>query len=444
MFEKITDSIKSAISKVRHYDDEASLKRVLEDLKKALLKADVHHKVTKDLLIKVEAKAKIAGIGKTQFAKALEESLLEVLAVAGSGGFVFAAKPPTVVLMAGLQGSGKTTTTAKLANYLKQRGKKVLLAAADLERLAAVEQLKQLSLQAEVEVFTGSNALEVAKGALKKAQDGLYDVLIIDTAGRLAIDKALMDELASIKKAVNPHEIFYVADSLTGQDAVKTATSFNEIMSLSGVILTKFDGDSTGGVAIGLASQVGVPLRFIGTGEKLAELELFVPDRIVTRLMGEGDIAGLAEKVSTVIDEKKAKDLQKKIKKGAFNFNDFLEQMESISKLGSMKSILSMIPGASQLTKQLGDLDLENSKEVVRIRAMISSMTKKEREDPDLLNGSRRERIAKGCGVSVAEINRVLKQFKNAAKMAKQFSGKQGLSQLQALMGQQGMALLNK
>lgn len=444
MFEKITDSIKSAVSKIRHFDDEKSLKRVLDDLRKALLKSDVHHKVTKDLLTKVEQKTKQQEIGKASFAKALEESLFETLAAAGSQGFVFAPKPPTVVIMAGLQGSGKTTTTAKLANYLKQRNKKVLLAAADLERVAAVDQLKQLAIQAQVDIHTGSNPIDVAKESLKKAKDSLYDVLIIDTAGRLAIDEKLMEELKAIKKAVDPDEIFYVADSMTGQDAVKTAISFNEAMELTGVILTKFDGDSTGGVAIGLASQVGVPLRFIGTGEKLADLELFVPDRIVSRLMGEGDMAGLAEKVSTVIDEKKAKDIQKKIKKGAFNFNDFLEQIETVSKLGNMKSLLSMIPGAGQLTKQLGDIDLENSREIVAIRAMINSMTKKERENPDLINGSRRERIAKGSGVSVAEINRVLKQFKGAAKMAKQFSSKQGLAQLSALMGQQGLANLKR
>ena len=440
MFEKIADSLKSAVSRLRHFDDEAALKRVLDDLKKALLKSDVHHKVVKELLGTVEAKTRQAGIGKAQFAKALEEALFETLAAAGNQGFVYAAKPPTVVLMAGLQGSGKTTTTAKLAHYLKQRGKKVLLAAADLQRLAAVEQLKQLSDQVGVELFTGSEPVAVAKGALERAKQGLFDVLIIDTAGRLAIDEALMKELKTVKAAVNPDEVFYVADSMTGQDAVKTAQSFHEAVNLTGVVLTKFDGDATGGLAIGLASQVGVPLRFIGMGEKIADLEIFIPDRIVGRLMGEGDVAGLAEKVSSVIDEKKAKDLQKKIKKGDFNFNDFLEQMESLSKLGNMKSLLSMIPGAGQLAGQLGDMDLQNSREIVRIRAMIHSMTLKEREDPDLINGSRRERIAKGAGLNVPEVNRVLKQFKNAAKMAKQFSGKKGLSQLQALMGQQSAA----
>ncbi len=437
MFEKIADSLRIATGKLRHFDNEQSLKKVLSELKKALLKADVHHKVVKELIMSVELKTKKGEIGKANFVKALEETLHETLATAGSQGFVYASKPPTVVLMAGLQGSGKTTTTAKLAHYLKQRGKKVLLAAADLQRLAAVEQLKQLSEQVEVELFTADTPQAVAKGALKRAKEGLFDVLIVDTAGRLAIDEALMEEIAEVKKILDPHEVFYVADSMTGQDAVKTAKSFHEALAVTGVILSKFDGDATGGLAIGLASQVGVPLRFIGLGEKVTDLEIFIPDRIVGRLMGEGDVAGLSEKVGTVIDEKKAKAISKKIKKGDFNFNDFLEQMETIGKLGNMKSLISMIPGASNMLGQLGDMDLENSKEIVRIRAMIYSMTPKERENPDLLNGSRRERIAKGAGMSVVEINRVLKQFKNAAKMAKKFSGKKGMADLQALMGQQ-------
>ena len=437
MFDKITESLRTAVGKLRHFDDEKSLKRVLDELKKALLKADVHHKVVKDVVSSVELKTKQGEIGKANFIKALEETLHGVLAAAGSQGFVYASKPPTVVLMAGLQGSGKTTTTAKLAHYLKQRGKKVLLAAADLQRLAAVEQLRQLSEQVGVELFTADTPQAVAKGALKRAKEGLFDVLIVDTAGRLAIDEALMKEIAEVKKLLDPHEIFYVADSMTGQDAAKTASAFHEALAITGVILSKFDGDATGGLAIGLAAQVGVPLRFIGMGEKVSDLEIFIPERIVSRLMGEGDVAGLSEKVGTVIDEKKAKELSKKIKKGDFNFNDFLEQMETIGKLGSMKSLLSMIPGAGNMLGQLGDMDLENSKEIVRIRAMIYSMTKKEREEPDLLNGSRRERIARGAGMSVPEINRVLKQFKNAAKMAKKFSGKKGMADLQALMGQQ-------
>ena len=282
----------------------------------------------------------------------------------------------------------------------------------------------------------GTEQEELVKAGIEKARNNLYDVVLIDTAGRLAIDEALMGELKAVKEVAKPSEIFYVADSMTGQDAVRTATSFKEQIGIDGVILSKYDGDSKGGVALGIASQVDVPLRFIGSGEKMEDIELFLPERIVNRLMGFGDIEGLAEKTANIIDEKKAKELSKKIKKGKFNFNDFLEQMESMKKMGSMKSIMGMIPGMGDLSKALKDFDMENSKEIRQIKAMVSSMTQKEREDPDLLNNSRKMRIAAGCGMSQMEVNRVLKQFKNAAKMAKKFSGKKGMQDLQAMMGQ--------
>ena len=441
MFNKISDSLKTAVNKIKHFDDEKSLKKALDELKKSLLKADVHHKVTKDLIEAVSLETKQNGIGKESFLKALQTTLTETLTTEGSQGFVFAANPPTVILMAGLQGSGKTTTTGKLAYYLKQRGKKVLMVAADLQRLAAVEQLRQIGEQIEVDTYTDENAKDpqaVAKAAMEKAKSGHYDVVLMDSAGRLAIDDALMDELQKLKSFVKPHEVFYVADSLTGQDAVRTAETFQEKIGINGVILTKFDGDTSGGVALGLAKQTGVPLRFIGMGEKMPDLEVFIPERIVGRLMGAGDVESLAEKVGTVIDEKKAKALSKKIKKGAFNFNDFLEQMENMKKLGSMKSILGMIPGMQNMASQIGDMDLENSKEMKQIKAMISSMTPGEREDPELLNAGRKRRIAAGAGLSDQQVNRVLKQFKNASKMAKKFSGKKGMQDLQKMMGQAG------
>jgi signal recognition particle subunit SRP54 len=298
--------------------------------------------------------------------------------------------------MTGLQGSGKTTTTGKLANYLKRKKKKVLVVAADLQRLAAVEQLRQITAQVEVELYedeSTKNPVEVVTAALEKANNSLYDVVLIDTAGRLAIDDELMNELEDVKKAASPDEIFYVADSLTGQDAVRTATTFKEKIGIDGVILSKYDGDSKGGVALGLASQVQVPLRFIGSGEKMEDLEVFLPDRVVNRLMGFGDIEGLAEKTSSAIDEKQAKRLTKKIQKGKFNFNDFLEQMESMKKMGSMKSLIGMIPGMGNMSKALKDFDLENSSELKNIKAMVSSMTMKERENPDLLNNSRKQRM---------------------------------------------------
>ena len=442
VFTALTDSFKSAINKIRFADDEKSLKKALDTLKKSLLKADVHHKVVRELIKKVELETKKAGIGKESFLRSLKNNLTSMLTAPGNQGFVFSSKPPTVVLMAGLQGSGKTTTTIKLANFIKEKKKKVLVAACDLQRLAAVEQLKQLSEQYNIDLYYNENEkdpIKVAKEAFKKAKSALYDVLIIDTAGRLAIDEELMDEIKAIAKAVNPNEVFYVADSLTGQDAIRTADTFNKYLNITGVILTKYDGDSKGGVALGIAHQLGIPLRFIGTGEKAGDFEPFLPDRIVGRLMGEGDLISLAEKTSNIIDEKKAKKLTSKIKKGQFNFNDFLEQMESMKKLGSLKNIVGMIPGMSGMASKIKDMDLENSTEIKRIKAMINSMTKKERENPDLLNNSRKRRIAAGAGLSQVEVNRFLKQFKNAAKMAKKFSGKGGMKDLQNLLGGQNM-----
>jgi signal recognition particle subunit SRP54 len=440
MFEVLTDSFKSAINKVRFADDDRSLKKALDTLKKSLLKADVHHKVVKDLVKTIETETRQDGIGKESFLKSMQKNLTDILTVPGSQGFVYASKPPTVALMCGLQGSGKTTTTVKLANFIKQKQKKVLVAACDLQRLAAVEQLKQLCEQNEIDLFfddSEKNPVKIAKDALKRAKEGLYDVIIIDTAGRLAIDEELMSELKDVKDALNPDEVFYVADSLTGQDAVRSASTFHDQMAITGVILTKYDGDSKGGVALGIAKQVGVPLRFIGMGEKVADLEQFLPERIVTRLMGEGDLATLAEKTADVIDEKQARKLTSKIKKGKFNFNDFLDQLESMKKLGNLKSLVGMIPGMSGMAGKLKDMDLDNNADVAKIKAMISSMTKKERELPELLNNSRKKRLASGAGLSQLEVNRFLKQFKNAAKMAKKFSGKNGMKDLQNLMAQQ-------
>jgi signal recognition particle subunit SRP54 len=371
----------------------------------------------------------------------MRQALYKLLEVGGNKGFVFAPNPPTVILMTGLQGSGKTTTTGKLATYLKAKQKKVLIVAADLQRLAAVEQLRQITQQIEVELYEDEatkNPVDVVKSALEYANSKIFDVVLIDTAGRLAIDDELMDELSEVKKVASPDEIFYVADSLTGQDAIRTATTFKEKIGIDGVILSKYDGDSKGGVALGLSSQVQVPLRFIGMGEKMEDLEVFLPDRIVNRLMGFGDIEGLAEKTANVIDEKTAKKLTKKIQKGKFNFNDFLEQMEQMKKMGSMSSIMGMIPGMGGMSKAIKDFDFENSSELKNIKAMVSSMTKKERENPDLLNNSRKQRIDNGCGLTIVEVNRMIKQFKNAGKMAKKFSGKNGMKQLQSMMGGMG------
>ncbi|MDR0666589.1 MAG: signal recognition particle protein Srp54 [Campylobacteraceae bacterium] len=440
MFDVLTDSFKAAINKIRFSDDEKALKNALETLKKSLLKADVHHKVVKELLNAVEIDTKKYGIGQRQFLRAIRENLTKILTANGNQGFVFASKPPTVALMMGLQGSGKTTTTIKLAVYLKLRKKKVLVAACDLQRLAAVEQLKQLCAQNEIDLYfddNEKNPVKIAKEALKRANEQMYDVLLVDSAGRLAIDEELINELLRMSETLSPHERFYVADSMGGQDAVRSAQSFHDKVGITGVILSKYDGDGKGGIALGIASQVGVPLRFIGIGEKSADLESFIPDRAVNRLMGEGDLVTLAEKTSVVMDEKEAKAITKKIQKGEFNFNDFLAQMESMKKLGSMKSIIGMIPGLSQVAGQLKDFDFENSVEMKRIKAMINSMTVKERLSPSILNNARKRRISAGAGLSQMEVNRFFKQFEHASKIAKKFSSKDGMANLQNMMRQQ-------
>lgn len=438
MFEQISDSFRSAVNKLKTIDDEKALKNAMETLKKALLKADVYHKVVKDLLTNIEKDLKEKGIGQKQFLDSIKNNLTTTLTAPGNQGFVYASNPPTVVLMAGLQGSGKTTTTVKLANYLKLRKKKVLVAACDLQRLAAVEQLKQLCMANEIDLFSidgEANPINVAKGAAKKAKDGLYDVLLVDTAGRLAIDEELMKELKEVKSTINPHEVFYVADAMSGQDAVRSASGFDEALDITGVVLSKFDSDSKGGVAIGIAKQLEIPLRFVGVGEKVADLESFIPDRIVSRIMGEGDLATLVEKTSTIIDEKEAKRLNKKIKKGQFNFNDFIEQLESVKKLGNMKNLIGMIPGLSNVAGKLKDIDLEGSDEIKRIKAMIQSMTPKERENPELLNNSRKRRLANGAGLSQMDVNKFLKQFSNASKIAKKLSNKTSMRGLESMLG---------
>ena len=438
VFDTLSNSLRSVASKIRFNDDEKALTRALNELKKTLLKNDVHHKVVKSLLESIASQTKEKGIGKQSFLDALKTSLTQILTTNGHYGFVYAQKPPTIVLMCGLQGSGKTTTSAKLANYLKTRNKKVLLVACDLARLAAVHQLKILGEQIEVEVFSqeNSNVLEIAKAAKNRAEQGEFDVMIVDSAGRLAIDDVLMQELKSLKDYLKPNETFYVVDSLSGQDGIRSAQAFKDQIGLSGAILTKFDSDSKGGIALNIAYQLQTPLRFIGNGEKIPDLDIFIPDRIVSRLMGAGDIISLAEKTATILDEKEAKNLGNKLKKGQFGFEDFLAQVENIKKLGSMSSLVSMIPGLSQMAGQLKNIDLDNSQEIKNIRAMVHSMTPKERQNPSLLNGSRRKRIALGAGLEVSDINRIIKQFDNASKMAKRLSQKGGMQDLMGLMGQ--------
>lgn len=445
MFDTLTSSFKGIINKIRFADDEKSLQRACDELKKTLLKNDVYHKATKQIIQEVSQRTKSNGIGKQSFMNALQDSLNEILKSKKSYGISFSPTPPSVILMMGLQGSGKTTSSAKLALYLKQRGKKVLLVACDLHRLAATQQLSQLAASIEVDIFTPNqsskpeNALQVAKEAKQKAINAHYDVVIIDSAGRLSIDEALMQELLEIKDSINATECLYVADSLSGQDGIRSAQNFNEKIGIDGVILSKFDSDSKGGIALSIAYQIGVPLKFIGSGEKVADFDVFVPERIISRLMGAGDIASLAEKTASVINQDEAKSIAKKIKKGQFGFEDFINQIENVKKLGSMSSIVSMIPGLGGMASALKDVDLDKSNEIKNIRAMVNSMTKKERENPDLLNGSRRKRIAQGSGLEVSDINRIIKQFDQAAKLAKKLSQKGGMQELMSMMGNMRM-----
>lgn len=438
MFETLSSGFRSAINKIRFKDDEKALDKALDELKKTLLKNDVYHKTTKEILQKTKEQTKLNGIGRDSFLNALSKSLLDILEVGGVYGFTYAKKPPTTILMSGLQGSGKTTTSAKLANYLKARNKKVLLVPCDLQRLAAVTQLKTLGEQIEIEVFhsDSKDPIMVAKEAMKYGENGQFDVVIYDTAGRLAIDDSLMIELNEIKKVLQPHDTFYVADALSGQDGVRTAQAFHEKIGITGVILSKFDSDSKGGIALSIAYQIGIPLRFMGMGEKIADLDLFMPDRIVSRVMGAGDLTGLAEKTATIINPKEAKDIHKKIKKGTFTFTDFLNQIENVKKMGSVSSLMSMIPGMGNMAKSLKNIDLDNSEEIKIIRAMVNSMTPKEREDPSLLNGSRRKRIALGSGLQVSDINRTLKQFEQASKLAKKLSQKGGVQNFLGMLSQ--------
>ena len=428
MFDTLINSFKNISNKIRFIDDEKALNRAILELKKALLRNDVHHKVTKDIISSIEGECRENGIGKERFNNALQDSLLNILE--GNYNFTFSSKPPTIVLMVGLQGSGKTTSSAKLANYLKLKGSKVLLVACDLQRVAAIEQLRQLAKSIEVDFFTkesNDNMKEVAKEAMEFTKNHIYDVLVVDTAGRLAIDEKLMNDLKDVKNITKAHETLYVLDSLSGQDSVRTADSFNKTIGLSGIILSKFDSDTKGGVALSVKKQIDVPIKFIGNGEKIADFDIFLPDRIVSRLMGAGDIAGLIEKTSAVINKEEALNLKKKIKKGNFTFTDFLSQLENIKKMGSMKSLISMIPGLGEMGEALKNVDIDNSKEIKNIKAMVSSMTPKERMNPNILNGSRKKRIAKGCGLDVSDINRSLKQFESAAKMAKQMSSPNGV-----------------
>lgn len=410
---------------------EINVAETVKEIRRALLDADVNFKIAKEFTDKVKKEALgqnvLTSVSPGQLmVKIMQDELTQLMG--GQARDINIKGSPAVILMSGLQGSGKTTFSGKLAKMLKEkRGKNPLLVACDIYRPAAIDQLKVLGEQIGVKVYSepeNKNAVQIAENAIKEAkQSGLYDVVIIDTAGRLAIDEAMMDEIARIKAAVNPGEILFVVDAMTGQDAVNTAKAFNDRLNFDGVILTKLDGDTRGGAAISIMSVVNKPVKFVGTGEKLEALDVFHPDRMASRILGMGDIVTLVERAQENFDKEESARLSKKISKNEFNFEDFLSQLNQIKKMGNIKDLMAMIPGVG---KALKDIDIDD-KSFKGIEAIITSMTPQERRNPDLLNGARKQRIAKGSGRNIQEVNDLVKQFEEMRKMMKTMNKFQGM-----------------
>ena len=415
---------------------EADINTAMREVKLALLEADVNFKVVKEFVASVKEKC----LGETvmasltpgqQVIKIVNEELVELMGGTGSK-LTYSPKGFTVYMMVGLQGTGKTTTCGKLANYLKKNGKKPMLCACDIYRPAAIDQLEVVGKTVDTPVFTMRESREpdkIALAAIKEAERLGCNVLIVDTAGRLQIDEELMEELAVLKKAVKPHEILLVVDALTGQDAVNAAEGFNDKLGIDGIIMTKMDGDSRGGAALSTKKVTGRPIKFVGMGEKFDALEPFHPERMASRILGMGDMLTLIEKAQEDYDEKKAIELEKKMRRNKFTLEDFLDQMGQIKKMGGIGSVLGMMPGMNN--KAMKNLDMEKSeKEFVQMEAIILSMTKEERENPSILNASRRRRIAAGCGQPVSKINQLVKRYEESKKMMKSFMGKGGGSRM--------------
>ena len=430
-FEGLADKLGNAFKKLKNKGklSEKDVKEAMREVRLALLEADVNYKVAKDFTNKVTERAVgqdvMQSLTPAQMVVKIVDEELTSLMGGEDARIEFASKPPTVIMMCGLQGSGKTTHTAKLAKMLKKQGRNPLLAACDVYRPAAIDQLKVVGEKAGVPVFEmgKANPVKIAKEAIKRAKDYGNDVVILDTAGRLHIDEALMDELKNIKKEVEPNEILLVIDSMTGQDAVNVASSFNEKVGIDGVILTKLDGDTRGGAALSIKAVTGKPILYVGMGEKLSDLEQFYPDRMASRILGMGDVLTLIEKAEAQIDADKAKAMEEKLKKAEFDFNDFLEYMGQIKNMGGISSIMSMLPGLSGQMKNVSIDDDEAEKNMRRTESIIYSMTKAERSNPDILNPSRKNRIARGAGVDIADVNRLVKQFEQMKKMMKQMPG---------------------
>ncbi|MCX5905790.1 MAG: signal recognition particle protein [Deltaproteobacteria bacterium] len=437
MFDTLTDKLGSIFKKLRGHGKltEQNITEALKEVRLALLEADVNFKVVKDFI----EKTRLRGIGQEvlesltpgqQVVKIVHEELTALMGGSQSS-LNLSFKPPVPIMLVGLQGSGKTTTVGKLGKFLKDKGRKPFLVPADVRRPAAIEQLKKLGEQLDLPVFDPTpkeSPLTICKKALKWADEQNGDILLIDTAGRLHIDEALMKELEEIKRDLNPREILLVADAMTGQDAVNVAKKFNESLDIQGVILTKLDGDARGGAALSIKAVTGKPIKFIGVGEKLDALEVFHPDRMASRILGMGDVLSLIEKAQETIDVQKAKELEKKLLKESFTLEDFREQLQQIKKMGSIEQILSMIPGVGRM-KLPKDLQASEN-DLVKIEAIINSMTREERGSPEILNGSRRLRIAKGSGTTVQDVNQLLKQYLQTKKMLRQFKrgGMKGLA----------------
>ncbi len=432
MFENLSDRLERAfkIIKGQGYITEINVAETMKEVRKALLDADVSYKIAKDFTDEVKKKALGMNVLKAVSPSQLMVKITydELIALMGRDAVDINLKgSPAVILMAGLQGSGKTTHAAKLAKMLKnKRGKKPLLVAGDVYRPAAIDQLKVLGEQIDVPVYTETGCqdpVKIAKNGVKYAKDYGYDVVLVDTAGRLAVDDEMMKEIGNIKDAVNPHEILFVVDAMTGQDAVNTAKAFNDKLDFDGVILTKMDGDTRGGAALTIRAVVKKPIKFIGTGEKMEALDVFHPDRLAERILGMGDIRSFVERAQDQFDQEEAAKLQKKLAKNQFDFNDFLSQIQQIKKMGNVKDLMSMIPGMGKVVKNM-DID-DNAFKSVEV--IIQSMTPQERANPDIINGSRRKRIARGSGRDIQEVNRLLKQFEDTRKMMKMVnSGKAG------------------
>ena len=429
MFGSLADKMNEAFKKFKNKGKltSADVKAGMREIKLALLEADVNFKVVKEFVSAVTEKAVGEQVLESlvpaqQIVKIVHEELIAIMGEKNEK-LLVNPKPPTVIMMVGLQGSGKTTHTGKLAKMLKKQGKRPLLVACDVYRPAAIKQLQVVGESVGVPVFSIENEkdpVKIASESLKAAQRGANDVVLIDTAGRLHIDEVLMGELKNIKNKVEPTEILLVIDSMTGQDAVNVAQSFNELLSITGVILTKLDGDTRGGAALSVRHITGKPIKFIGTGEKLDDLEPFYPDRMASRILGMGDVLSLIEKAQEAFDEKKAVELERKIRESTFSLQDYLEQFKQIKNMGSLEQIMGMIPGMKPGALKDAKID---EKQIGRTEAIILSMTMAERDDPSLINSSRKKRIAAGSGTSVEEVNRLLKQYDQTKQMMKQFTG---------------------